>query len=73
MAEWGASGESSNGYFSRAGGQLAKNGHYGSSRYAKSSDDGGDGSQSLDLSKICRDGRRTIIKFTKWSYTGIGN
>lgn len=69
MAEWGANGESSNGYSSRAGGQLAKNGYPGSPRHARSSDDGGEGSRRLDLSKICRDGRRTIIKLTKWSLT----
>lgn len=55
MAEWGANGESSNGYSSRAGGQLAKNGYPGSPRHARSSDDGGEGSRRLDLSKICRD------------------
>lgn len=60
MAEWRDSGESSNGYSSRAEGQWMNNGHSGSSRQTRSSD--GDGSQSLDLSKICRDGRRTILK-----------
>lgn len=60
MAEWRASEESSNGYSSRAEGQWMNNGHSGSSRQTRSSD--GDGSQSLDLSKICRDGRRTILK-----------